>query len=294
MNSTNTPLRARTALSHGLRGALQWRLWLLWIIVTGACAVIGAMPLWNWLGEVLDHSLLAGAVGSGKAPAVLLEAFMSRDTPPLAGGLQVATVLMLLLSPFLTGAAVAAARSPVLLGFGDLVRGGISEYGPMLRMLLWSVIPLGIAIAAATGIMAANESMHEGAVLASEMDTWRRVAWVVGGILFVMVHASFEAGRGWLAADGRLRSAFKAWRQGQKLLQVRPIAVLTVYLVTTLAGLLVAVLLIALRQQMDANSGLGFVLAILAGLGIAAVLAASRIARLFGMHSLAQDMHARR
>lgn len=294
MNSANAPLRARTALSHGLRGALQWRLWLLWIIVTGACALIGAMPVWNWLGGVLDNSLLGAAVGSGKAPAVMIEAIMSRDTPPLAGGLQLATVLMLLLAPFLTGAAVAAARSPATLGFGDLMRGGISEYGPMLRMLIWSVIPLGLAVMAAVAIMGANDGMNEQAVLASELDTGRRVAWLVGGIFFVLAHASLEAGRGWLAADARLRSALKAWWRGMKLLLRRPVAVLAVYLVTTLAGLLLAVLMIGIRQHMDANTGLGLVLAMLVGFGIAAVLACSRIARLFGMQSLAQDMHARR
>lgn len=296
MNSSNTPLRAGSALSNALRGALQWRLWLLWVVATGMCALIGALPVWTWLGGVLDNSLLGSAVGSGKAPALMLEALTSRDAPLglLKGGIQVATILMLLLAPFLTGATVAAARSRASLGFGDLMRGGIGEYGPMLRMLIWSVIPLGIAVAAAAGIMAANDSMHEQAVLASELDTGRRIALIVGGILFVVAHASIEAGRGWLAADGRLRSALKAWWRGLKLLLRRPFAVLSVYLVTTLAGLLLAVLMVAVRQHLDANSGLGFVLAMLAGLGITIVLAWSRIARLFGMQSLAQDMLARR
>ncbi|MDI1253931.1 hypothetical protein [Thermomonas sp.] len=296
MNSANTPLRTRTALSHGLRGALQWRLWLLWIVVTGICALVGALPFWNWLGGVLDNSLLAGVVGSGKAPALMLEALMSRDAPLglLAGGIQFATILMLLLTPLLTGSTVAAARSQVTLGFGDLLRGGIGEYGPMLRMLIWSVIPLGIAVAAMMGIMAANASAHEHAVLASELDTGRNIALIVGGILWVLAHASLEAGRGWLAADARLRSALKAWWRGLKLLLRRPFAVLSVYLITTLGGLLLAVLMIGVRQHIDATTGMGFVLAILAGFGITTALALSRIARLFGMQSLAQDMHARR
>lgn len=296
MNSANTPLRARAALSHGLRSALQWRLWLLWIVVTGLCALIGALPVWSWLGGVLDNSLLGSSVGSGKAPALMLEALASRDAPLglLTGGIKFATVLMLLLAPFLTGATVIAARSRATLGFGDLLRGGIGEYGPMLRMLIWSLIPLGIAVAAMAGIVATNESAHEHAVLASELDTGRRVALIVGGILFVLAHASLEAGRGWLAADGRLRSALKAWWRGTKLLRRRPVAVLTVYLVTTVAGLLLALLMVGVREHMDPSSGLGFVLAMLVGFGITTVLAWSRIARLFGMQSLAQDMLARR
>lgn len=294
MTTANSPLRS--ALSHGLRGALQWRLWLLWIAVTGLCALIGALPFWNWLGGMLDYSLLGGAVGSGKAPALLIEAMMSRDAPLglLAGGIQFATILMLLMAPLLAGATVAAARSREPLGFGGLLRGSISEYGPMLRMLIWSVIPLGIAVAAMMGIMAANSSANDNAVLASELDTGRRIAMIVGGILWVVAHASLEAGRGWLAADGRLRSALKAWWRGVKLLLRRPFAVLSVYLVTTLAGLLLAVVLVGVRQHLNASTGIGFVLAMLAGFGITAVLAWSRIARLYGMQSLAQDMHAQR
>lgn len=296
MSTANTPLRARTALSLALRGATQWRLWLLWIGLTGLCALIGALPVRDWLGGMLDHSLLGDAVGSGKAPALMLEALMSRDAPlgVLMGGIRFATILMLLLAPLLAGATIAAARSRASLGFGDLLRGGISEYGPMLRMLIWSVIPLGIAVLAAVGIMGANEAAHENAVLASELETGRTIALVVGGVLWVLAHASLEAGRGWLAADGRLRSAIKAWWHGLKLLLRRPFAVLTVYLVTTVVGLLLAVLMIGLRQQFDANTGIGFVLAMLAGFGITAALAWSRIARLFGMQLLAQDMHARR
>lgn len=296
MNTTTSPLRARSALSHALRGALQWRLWLLWILATGVCALVGAMPVWNWLGSVMDYSLHAGAVASGKAAPLLIEALSARDAPLglLMGGIQFATVLMLLVSPFLAGATVAASRSRAALGFGDLLRGGIGEYGPMLRMLIWSIIPLGIAIMAIVVIMGANESAHENAVLASDLETGRTVALIVGGILWVLAHATLEAGRGWLAADGRLRSALKAWWRGVRLLRRRPIAVLCVYLATTIAGLVLALVFVAIRQHLDPSTGVGFMLAMLAGFGITAALAWSRIARLFGMQSLALDMHARR
>lgn len=296
MNTTTTPLRTRTATFQALRGAIQWRLWLLWILTTGLCALIGAMPAWNWLGSVMDYSLQAGAVATGKGAPLLLEALMSRDAPLglLMGGIQFATLLMLLVSPFLAGATVAASRSRETLGFGDLLRGGISEYGPMLRMLIWSVIPLGIAVMAVVAIMGVNGSTHENAVLASDLNTGRMIALIVGGILWVLAHASLEAGRGWLAADGRLRSALKAWWRGMKLLRRRPIAVLCIYLVTTISGLVVALIFVAIRQHLDSSTGVGFMLAMLAGFGITAGLAWSRIARLFGMQSLAMDMHARR
>ena len=49
MNTTNRPLRARSAVPHALAGALQWRLLLVWIIATLLCALLGALPVWNWL-----------------------------------------------------------------------------------------------------------------------------------------------------------------------------------------------------------------------------------------------------
>ena len=73
-----------------------------------------------------------------------------------------------------------------------------------------------------------------------------------------------------------------------------PLAVRCVYLATTVAGLLLALVFVAIRQHIDASTGIGFLLAMLAGFGITAALAWSRIARLFGMQSLALDMHARR
>ena len=95
---------------------------------------------------------------------LLLEAAMARTAPLplLMQNVWVGGVLMLLLSPWLAGAAVTASRTPERLGFGELVRGGIAEYGPMLRMLLWSVIPLGVALVVMTAILGATRG-HEHA-----------------------------------------------------------------------------------------------------------------------------------
>ncbi len=167
---------------------------------------------------------------------------------------------------------------------------------------IWKVIvdihgavqAIGLALLVASALIAANENAHEHATLASEAGRGRTIAFWIGGLLFVLAHASLEAGRGWLAADARLRSALKAWWRGLKLLCKRPFAVLSVYLATTLSGLLLAAGLLLLRPYLG-HGGVG---ALLAGLllsgAIAAALAWSRIARLFGMQALAEDMHARR
>jgi len=295
MNTTTSP-GVVAILRSVLVRALQWRLWLLFATASLLCALIATLPAWNWLAEVLNHSMHVDAIAEGKAPALLLDALLSRDAPHgvLGESVSIAAILMLLLSPLLAGATVAAARSRTRPGFGELLRGAISEYGPMLRMLIWSLAPIGLALLVASALIAANEKAHEHAILASDAERGRSIAIWIGGLLLVLAHASLEAGRGWLAADGRLRSALKAWWRGLKLLCKRPIAVLSVYLATTALGLLLVAALLLLRPLLG-HGGVG---ALLAGLllsgAVAAVLAWSRIARLFGMQALAEDMHARR
>ena len=297
MSSTRpTSLSARSALSDGLRGAMQWRLWLLWIGASLACALIAALPAWNWLASALNYSVHAPAIASGQAPVPLLDLLLSRNAPLALIGesTRIAAILMLLLSPLLAGATIAAIRSRTRPGFGELLRGATAEYGPMLRMLVWSVVPLGLAVLVMTVIIGANESAHEHAIEGAGVATGRNIAFGVGAVLFVLAHASLEAGRGWLATDGRLRSALKAWWRGVKLLCRRPVAVLLAWLVTTVLGLALA-LLFAYLRQFAGGAGLGgFLLALLLGCGIAAGLAWGRIARLYAMAALAADMHARR
>lgn len=296
MNTTNRSLRARHAVPRALAGALQWRLLLVWIATTLLCAVLAALPTWNWLSGLLNYSLQAQDIATGKAPALLVEALMAREAPMaiLTGSIWANAILMLLLSPLLAGATVAAARSRAPLGFGDLLRGGIGEYGPMLRMLLWSAIPLGVAAMVLGGAMGANEKMHEHAILASDIERGRTIALAVGGLLLVLAHAGVEAGRGWLAADARLRSALTAWWRGMKLLCRRPLAVLSAYLVPTVCSLVLALVFVAVRQRIGAAGIGGFLLAMLLGCGIAGALAWGKAARLFAFRALADDAHARR
>ena len=295
MNPT-TSNGALAILRSALGRALQWRLWLLFAAASLLCALVAALPAWNWLASVFNQSVQADAIASGKAPTLLLDAMMARGAPTaiLGESATVATILMLLLSPLLAGATVAAARARVRLGFGELLRGAIGEYGPMLRMLLWSLVPLGVALLVMGMIVAGNEKAHEHAIVASELDAGRTAAYVVGGLLFVLAHASLEAGRGWLAADGRLRSALRAWWRGVKLLARRPFAVLSVYLATTLLGLLLAAALLLLRPYIGHGSVAALLLGLLLSGAMSIALAWSRVARLFGMQALAEDMHARR
>ena len=136
--------------------------------------------------------------------------------------------------------------------------------------------------------------IHPSAVIAADASTGRKIALAIGSLALVLAHASIEAGRGWLAADGRLRSALRAWWRGLRLLAKRPVAVLAVYLLTTLLALAFAAAMLALRQRIGVSGTGGFLLALLAGGLVPAALAWGRIARLSGMQALAQDAHARR
>ena len=106
----------------------------------------------------------------------------------------------------------------------------------MLRMMLWSLIPLGIAVAIGGAVMGAMGKGDAHAILASEADAAGRNGMIIAGIVFVLLHATVEAGRGWLGADRNLRSVIRAWWRGVKLLVRRPFATLLVYVVASLVG----------------------------------------------------------
>lgn len=287
--------RLGRVLVDALGAGLHWRLWVLWIIATLACALVAAIPICGWLAEQFNHSVHAADIAAGKAPMLMLDATMARHAPlaVLMESTWVATFLMLLLSPLLAGAAVAGLRNRNA-GFAELLQGGVAHYGPMLRLLLWSAVPLGLALLVLSILLGMNEAAHEDAVIAADASTGRKIALAIGGLVLVLAHASIEAGRGWLAADGRLRSALRAWWRGLRLLAKRPIAVLAVYLLTTLLALAFAAAMLALRQRIGVSGTGGFLLALLAGGLVPAALAWGRIARLSGMQALAQDAHARR
>jgi hypothetical protein len=274
-----------------LKSALQWRLLLLWILATLLPTLLVATPLWATLQSQFGHSLYAADIAAGHNVPLLIQGLMKigEHMGWLGVSLGTSTVLMLLLSPWLTGMVVASLRAGRRLGFGELVHGGLSEYWRMLRMLLWSLIPLGIAAAIGGGVIGAMGKSTEQAILASEVDNASRIGLVVFAVVFVLAHATVEAGRGWLGADAGLRSVIKAWWRGCKLLLKRPLATLLVYLVASIVGYGLALLFAWLRVRVDGVGMGAFVLSFLLGQAIVAMLAWARIARLHGMADLAAD-----
>lgn len=289
------PRRGLRALGAALGEALQWRLLLLWLLATLLPTLLATLPLWTALQAQFGHTVHAGDIAAGGSAGLLFQGLgnLGESAGALRAGTFAAAAVMLLLSPFLTGMVVASLRAGRRPGFGELVAGGCREYWPMLRMLLWSIVPLGTALLVAGLAFTVASKATEGAILASEVDRAWRVALAVAGLAFVLLHAGVEAGRGWLGADAGLRSVLVAWWRGVVLLATRPLATLGVYLGATALGLLVALLLAWLRVRLDgagaADAAIGFLLA----QGIALALAWGRIARLHGLADLAADAATR-
>lgn len=274
-----------------LKTSLQWRMLLLWILATLVPTLLVATPFWAALQAHFGYTPHAADIAAGKNLPLLLQGLSNfeEQSMPLFAGLAGGGLLMLLLSPWLTGMVVASLRARRQLRMGELVHGGLAEYWRMLRMTLWSLVPLGLALMVGGGISGAAASGVEQAVLASDVDSATRTGMIAAAIVFVLAHATVEAGRGWLGADASLRSVIKAWWRGLKLLLRRPLATLLVYVVAGIAGYGLALLFAWLRFEVDGVGTGAFVLSFLCGQAIVAALAWGRIARLNGMADLAGD-----
>ncbi|WP_292041622.1 hypothetical protein [Massilia sp. UBA6681] len=281
------------ALGAALRPALQWRLLLLWLLALLLPTLVAALPFWTMLGAAFDRSVHATALAQrldGVAIADLIGLHSQHASAVSAGGI-VALAMTLLLSPFLTGAAISAARAPAPLAFAALAAGGVREYGRLLRMLLWAIVPLGAAVF--LGGMGASVAEQPGAVLESSASNAALTASLIAALLVLLAHATIDAGRAVLALDRRRSSAVLAWCDGLGLIVRRPFAVVGVYAAITALGLLLAGALAVARLNvpaLGAGSFLGGLL--LAQLAVLA-LAWMRCARLFGLMELARGAGAR-
>jgi len=290
-----------SALLSALGSALQWRLLLWWVLALALPTLVAALPLWGTLQAQFAHVPQASDIAAGRDLPLLLDGLtaMRESFGGIAAGMLVALLLALLLSPWLAGMVVASLRSqPQLnrrdLDMGELLHGGFAEYGRMARMLLWSIVPLGIAFAIGGGLSAALDKQTESAILASEVSRAETVGMTVLVVLALFAHMTLEAARGWLGADAGLRSVLRAWWRGTRLVLRRPLASLVVYLGTAIVGYGLALLFAWLRLQID-GAGIATVLfGVVLAQCVVAMIAYARIARLHGFAALAADAIERR
>jgi hypothetical protein len=285
-------VRARTglgALVAGLQRGFHPQLLLAWIIVTMLPALIAALPATAWVHGQFSHSPHAEAIATGREPALIVDALSSLggERALLAGSSAFAIFLAAALSPWLTGMIVAQIRTVYRLRMGGVLRAGLGEYPRMLRMLLWSLVPSGSAVAIGLGALWLAQEQGEDAVLAAKVADVSYPAVFLLGVLLVLAHVTVEAGRGWLGADLALRSVFEAWKRGVKLLLQKPAATLTVYFGSSAVGYGLALIFGRLRMLVDPSGWLGWVLAFVLAQLVIAALAWGRSARLHGLADLA-------
>jgi hypothetical protein len=284
-----TPATHAPGLLSALRAALQWRLLLCWALLLLLPTIVATLPAWQMLSASLDHSPYAARLAERIdmiAFADLAGAAKDRHAPALGAGGIVALVLTLLLSPLLSGMAVAAARARQAPGLAGLLAAGAQLYPRLARMLAWSLVPLGVAGALGAGAYRLAGKAAETALLESDAHRAAHLAMLATVVLLVLAHATVDAGRAVLAADHRRTSAVAAWWRGCGLLLHRPLAVLGTYVIVTAIGLVAAGLLAFARTRVPALGTPGTVGAVVLAQLVVLVLGWMRAARLFALAML--------
>jgi hypothetical protein len=274
-------------MADALASALQWRLLVLWCLGSLVPTAIVAWPISRVLGALLDSSTRAAELARHFDLLALSDVgyalFLRRDL--LAGVWVVASASALLCSPLLTGAIVAAARADEPLAWRDLLRGAVTEYTRLLRLLLVALLPLGSAAGLAGLAFSLAGKGAAMAVLESRAATYHYLAIAASAILLVLAHVTVEAARAQLAADESYSSTFKAWRDGVRLTVHRPLAVFGIYLGTKAIGAVIAVALLLVRVRIATATTATFWLGVLVTqIGIAAI-GWARASCLFGLVS---------
>lgn len=283
MKPTQTP--SFPAAMRAARCALQWRLLLLWVLWMLAPTAILGLAMWNMLSDGLDHSVRAAELARRLDMTALTDllALHGKNSMAITGAGVTALVATLLLSPLLAAMAASAARSRETQGFGALSAAGFAGYPRMFRMMLWSIVPLGLAAAAGGAILDAASARAGAAILESSAELAQWTAMGAALLLLALVHATLDAGRAALALDRRRSSAVKAWWDGCRLLARRPLAAFGSYLLVTVAGLGIAAALAVARINVAGYNLAGFIGAMLLVQLTVAAIGAMRCARLFAL-----------
>ncbi len=276
-------------------GALQWRVLLLWMIALGVVALIAAFPVWRALDGALSQTVDAArhAVGLDALALADLNKVFDKDAS-VGFGVLVSLVLSLLLSPWLTGVMLAGIRYGAAGRLGVLAGEGMREYGRQLRLMIWSLLPLGIAIGLGSWWMDIAATHAEQAVLASSARNGNRLALAGAVLVFILAHAGIELTRARIAVLDDTRSVIRAWWRSFRLFLRRPFAVLGLYLLVCVIGFAVALALAWLRSRVAGIGWGAFVLAVVCAQWVVAALAWVRLARLRALAAVVEDDAARR
>jgi len=280
-----------------LTGALQWRLLVVWVVGLLTPAAMLGLPLFHTIGGVFDFSPHAAEIARRFDILAIedLGVVIGRSIGAVRGAVMASMLLTLALTPLLAGVTLAAAGARRPLGFVELLQGGVAWYFRMLRLLLVSLVPLGVLVGGLSAAAYAVAHKHaEKALTQTSAENGSTWALVLTLVVFVLVHATVEAARAQYLADERLRSGWRAWARGVRQLARRPLAVLALYVGPSLVGLVVAAVLLLLRIRITAASFGGFVVGLLLVQLAVAAVGWGRASRLFALAALARGGSAAR
>lgn len=276
------------ALGSAISAGLRWRFLMLWVMLSWIPTLVIGWPLRRALGAVFDHAVPAAAWARHFHWLELdgLYHLYEHNAAVLHGVGAVAVILTLLLAPLMSGMIVASGRAGRGLGFAELLRGGFAEYGRMLRLDLWALLPLALVAFVALVAVATTYNHMLEAVLPSQAHRAILIGWLVVGMLWVMAHAGIEAGRARFIVEPTLRSAGRAlWRGYHQ----RPVATIGMYLIITALGLTLLLVLAALRGHIRPVDGWSRVAAFAVTQGLVMVIGWMRAARLLALAGLVAD-----
>jgi hypothetical protein len=262
--NTQTLTTGETIRLAANRGIANWRIGIIWIFATLIPAAIVALPVGRLIADALDHSMFAAEWAKGWDLTAIVELVTnSTDFASVLTGSEIVSVIVTLLFwPFLSAMVLSTAGDEQPPGFVALFQGGARSYGRMFRVLLWSVVPFGVAGGIGGVAVHMAHKMGEKAILESTAHHEHTAAVVFMLVLLLLAHITVEAGRAQFALDAGRRSAVKAWWRGVKLIKARPLAAFGSYLALTVGGLALMALLGWIRINVPHASLFGILLAL--------------------------------
>jgi hypothetical protein len=283
-------------LRHAGRRALQFRLLLMWLLGMAIPTVLFALPVLSFLGSELDYSptapSLASRVGFGAlidllgAPALSFSLLYAALVPPL--------IVMLVITPWLNALSLGAAKTPRATTFRALISGANAAYWPMVRLGLFGLVPLMVALLLANIAASAVDRYDQHAVLESSVDHLLLASRLFALLVIALAQCSVEVARAVLVAHPRRRSVLRAWFTGLALLYRHPLYLFGTWLLITVPAMLLVAILMVLRTNLDQGSSIGLSFALLLAEMCVLVLAWMRCARLFSLVDLVAHQTAKR
>jgi hypothetical protein len=282
-------------IRRAMRRALQWRLLLLSPIALLLASAATLFALGQFFGELFSRSPRWQEIASSIDSSVLTGMIKAFQTPAAAAirpALQTSLVLALVFAPFLAGAALVVADSDARPRLRGLLSGAAALYPRLLRMQLAALIPLGVAGFLAGMVLSWASHVSDAVTSEGATHTSGRLALVVSILVVFVAQLVVDAGRARLAAEPARRSAVVALWAGVKLIVKRPLHALSLGAASTAVALLVAGLLLVVRQQITQSSGAAVLLAFLIAQLAVVAIGWGHAAKLCGLVEIARDLAA--